>query len=381
MAPRRDYRRYQVILQEEDSDYRMDPEKKPTGYVKIQVKGGKGVLNTFVQNLKYSEEGEWVYKGFLARIDRNPQVINTGTIVIDQKGRGQALWEFDADNVGGKGQGIDAYDVFGVMVHHRYRNSQFICPLVGYIGEEKRGWRDILLERISPRGETEREYASEKKAETAGEKGKEEKKRAPEYEMEAEKFTQKPGEEVTEGEVGTTYGMEEGGKEEGIEEDKEEREEEVKAGDGEEPSEAGREERAEQIPSERETTGKTHEEEAGRGQGQYKDTSGIEDYMENILKYYCKVQPFEYPVDRCRWWCINSYNYLFGIRYNQDNRIVYYIYGIPGPYDPYIEKQMNSCGFYNWRPIKGKEKKQGAYGYWLAFVDAKTGKIVDPEDL
>jgi len=102
----------------------------------------------------------------------------------------------------------------------------------------------------------------------------------------------------------------------------------------------------------------------------------IEGYMEDVLKYYRKVQPFEHPMERCSWWCMNSYNYLFGINYDEAKDIKYYIYGVPGGYNEQAQRQMSMYGFYNWHPVKGKEKRQGVYGYWLAFADAKTGMVV-----
>jgi len=117
MAIKRTYRRRMIMLQESDSDYRIDAGKKLTGYAKIGIRGTKGTLTTYVQNLKYSENGEWIYKGFVARASRDPQLINTGTIIIDKKGKGEGIWKFDAGNVEGVGSDIYEFDIVGVMVY------------------------------------------------------------------------------------------------------------------------------------------------------------------------------------------------------------------------------------------------------------------------
>ena len=81
----------------------------------------------------------------------------------------------------------------------------------------------------------------------------------------------------------------------------------------------------------------------------------------------------------CRWWRINRYNYLFGIMYDDSGAARYYIYGIPGVYNTQAHMQMEAYGFCKWRPQKGEGNRSGDCGYWLAFVDSRTGVLANPD--
>ena len=56
MASNNEYKRYFIILQEDEKGYEMSPGKIPTGYVKIEVKNNKVRLNAFIQNLRIEEQ-------------------------------------------------------------------------------------------------------------------------------------------------------------------------------------------------------------------------------------------------------------------------------------------------------------------------------------
>ena len=85
------------------------------------------------------------------------------------------------------------------------------------------------------------------------------------------------------------------------------------------------------------------------------------------------------PGSNCRWWRINRYNYLFGIMYDDSGAARYYIYGIPGVYNTQAHMQMEAYGFCKWRPQKGEGNRSGDCGYWLAFVDSRTGVLANPD--
>ena len=59
MASNNEYKRYFIILQEDDKGYELSPGKIPTGYVKIEVKNNKVRLNAFIQNIKLEDRVEY----------------------------------------------------------------------------------------------------------------------------------------------------------------------------------------------------------------------------------------------------------------------------------------------------------------------------------
>jgi len=136
-------------------------------------------------------------------------------------------------------------------------------------------------------------------------------------------------------------------------------------------------------------------------------------YVQDMLKYSEEIQPFEKNLDNCRWWkmdythqnkyrgflpffgyVLNIYyynpyvfymnncdnlierygHYIFGICY-EDDRPKYYIYGVPGRYLYKEQPFRGMTGFVYWKPIEDKEPCRGDYGYWLLFIDARTGNV------
>ncbi len=336
MGSGRNFSRRMIMLQESDPGYRADAGKRPAGFARLEIRGGKGVLTLYVQNLKYFEKGEWIYKGFLAQSDNSNHLINTGVLVIDKKGKGENVWRFDPGDVKDTGEGIDSFDVVGVTAQRKNSHKHDIyCPLIGYTGEEPKDWKEKIFH--------ETHYG-------------EESLQNDEAEIPEEVHTDdKPADEQMMGNP-VAEETEEGGTDRKGERAEVETEEEKNETDRLKEMEQGYRQISEQL--------------AGRK---------IENYIEDALKYYCKVQPFEHPIEGCNWWYINNYNYLFGIKYDDNKRIKYYIYGVPGGYREQMERQMDAWGFYNWHPARGKGKRPGVFGYWLAYVDANTGILVKPE--
>ena len=72
MASNNEYKRYFIILQEDDKGYEMSPGKTPTGYVKIEIKNNKVRLNAFIQNIKlpYRYRNIFAVQSFLMNLNR-----------------------------------------------------------------------------------------------------------------------------------------------------------------------------------------------------------------------------------------------------------------------------------------------------------------------
>ncbi len=131
MASNNEYKRYFIILQEDDKGYEMSPGKLPTGYVKIEVKNSKVRLNTFVQNVKHEEGIE--YRLILVASGKK-LAVDAGKILIDSSGRGELSHEFESDNVLKSGLNIADFTVAAV-------SSGVSIPLSGYTGRDKLEWK------------------------------------------------------------------------------------------------------------------------------------------------------------------------------------------------------------------------------------------------
>ena len=120
----------------------------------------------------------------------------------------------------------------------------------------------------------------------------------------------------------------------------------------------------------------------------------------SILRYFPYIEPFKEDLEGYNWWLIdyseeaeegflpyfdylNQTNsielmekykhYLFGL-FNQEEKVRYYVYALPGDYS--LEEHPNEglFGFNTW--YEGVDQ----VGYWLLYIDPMTGRIVDPMD-
>ena len=126
-----EYKRYFIILQEDDKGYEMSPGKIPTGYVKIEVKNSKVRLNAFIQNIKFENRIE--YRLILVASGKK-LAVDIGKIIIDSNGRGELSYELESDNVLKSGLRIEDFNVAAI-------SSGVSVPLSGYTGREKLEWK------------------------------------------------------------------------------------------------------------------------------------------------------------------------------------------------------------------------------------------------
>ena len=131
MASNNEYKRYFIILQEDDKGYELSPGKIPTGYVKIEVKNSKVRLNAFIQNVKIEDRIE--YRLILVSAGKK-QAIDVGKILIDSSGRGELSYELESDNVLKSGLNIGDFTVAAVT-------AGATVPLSGYTGRDKLEWK------------------------------------------------------------------------------------------------------------------------------------------------------------------------------------------------------------------------------------------------
>ncbi|QXM06866.1 hypothetical protein [Crassaminicella indica] len=414
----RKYRRYFIILDKEDDGFENKQGKKPKGYAKIETKNGKGVLSQYIQNMKYFDNGEYIYRGYLIGTKDGKQLhADNGVFVIDENGKGELTWKFDPNNVDGKGNSLSDFNVIAIVAESAEKREKWEAPLVGFIDKKRVDWKHVLKNghKIQEKLEVSKEQIIEKKAVQEIHDSNEEVKEAivekEDLKVEEVEHIEKEVEDI----------HKEALKEESVEaigpmEQKTEGQKEVKV---------KKEEFTEEYPHK---DSNDQHERIDYGEMKYYDCKNphqyyhqyfkmICGYVENILKYYKEIEPFEKNIDDCRWWRIdfsqqtlyrnflpfygyvnNMYcyipykhymgyypqqvykykHYIFGIKSDKNNDPIYYLYGIPGRFIFNDQPYEGMTGFVYWHPIEDKSPEKGDYGYWILHIDAKTGKVAIP---
>jgi hypothetical protein len=127
-----EYKRYFIILQEDDKGYEIAAGKIPTGYAKIEIKNGRGKLTAYAQNVKYGEKVDY---RMLLIAPTKKAAVDMGRLMVDGSGRGELNVEFDADNVMKSGMSITDFMVAAVQ-------TSTATPLSGYTGRDKMQWKN-----------------------------------------------------------------------------------------------------------------------------------------------------------------------------------------------------------------------------------------------
>ncbi|SHI50864.1 hypothetical protein [Lutispora thermophila] len=127
-----EYKRYFIILQEEDKGYAMTAGKIPTGYVKIEIKKNKVKIGGFIQNMKSDDKSKYRLN-LLA--PKEKRILDIGLFRMDNSGRGEFYAEFDSDNV--YNSNIPINEFTGALVV-----AGSGVPLVGYSGRDSIPWRE-----------------------------------------------------------------------------------------------------------------------------------------------------------------------------------------------------------------------------------------------
>ncbi|TCO78642.1 DUF7922 domain-containing protein [Marinisporobacter balticus] len=332
------YRRYFIILDHEDEGFQNIGGKQLKGYTKIETKNGKGVLNHYIQNIKYFDQAEYVYKGYLIGTKEGKQICaDNGALAIDENGKGELNWKFDAENVDGQGNSIRDFNVIAIVakpVGESVIGKDMAAPLVGFIDKERVAWKHVLANQYK---EEKREHKQEEKVqqtiEITAESHKEETEKiqmrnVEKEEKEIEVASLDVKEEIEEIEpVKESINIAEKIAEEVVE--KEEKIEEMKRSD---PQPVNMKEevlekkmKQETLQKKRKHEEKEHFVKGYRSEGQ-KDGYELEygemkfydcknpygyygqyfkmvcGYVENTLKYYKEAKPFEKNIGNCKWW-------------------------------------------------------------------------------
>ncbi|WP_129599022.1 hypothetical protein [Anaerophilus nitritogenes] len=479
---RKKFRRYFIILGHEDKGFENKEGKLPKGYTKIETRNGKGVLSHYIENMKYFEDAKYMYKGYLIGTKDNIYVEN-GTFIIDQYGKGEVTWKFDPENMDGKGHSIEDFNVIAIMAKPREHGKEGSTPLVGFIDKKKVAFKHVMEEKdqkilsnvenleATKSIEKEKEEIKEEKmeqdikqedrytqntekelfveiqekkeAEIEREEIKKEQDQDQEQKQEQESY--KENEKIRKEEIDNKEVVkEEAKKEKNLQEEKkeveqkdlqEEKEMEEKITESEEVYNKENKQRIEEYSYHQRIINGFRRYEENEYAQEYTSMKSYDcknpyeyyhqyfkmvgGYVDNILKYYPSVEPFEKNMKNCAWWKIDcnqqtlyrnfipfygyvnymySYipytpytsvcpssiykyrHYIFGMMKDQKGEVEYYLYGVPGRFILSEQPYEGKTGFVYWHSLEDKKNEKGDYGYWILYIDAKTGNAVVPSN-
>ncbi len=144
------YQRDFIIFSNEDSGF--EEGRKPSGYVKYEVRDRKGRLSVVIQNLRNGKE-RFRYALYLIRTYEGiAKYVRAGEIK-HAGGAAELEMTFEQGFIGGTGYDIDDFDTFAVLAESVIEKGAGIaCPLAAY-RNRRTDWRGSLLKAMQPKFE------------------------------------------------------------------------------------------------------------------------------------------------------------------------------------------------------------------------------------
>ena len=141
------FRRNFLIFVNEDSGF--EEGGRPSGHVMMEVRDGKGKLETVIHNLR-NGKGRYRYALYLVRqSDGGTDYVRMGEIT-HTAGRAELRCRFEPRGAGDTPRPVDQYDVAAVVVEYGDGDGpqgSIICPLAAYRNKTA-GWRNGLREAL-----------------------------------------------------------------------------------------------------------------------------------------------------------------------------------------------------------------------------------------
>ncbi|SHH46013.1 hypothetical protein SAMN02745135_00860 [Caloranaerobacter azorensis DSM 13643] len=411
MYEKQSYMRKFVMLEPNSVGY-LNNKNNLKGYAKIEVRGGRGKIQLNIEKTKNINEDNIYIGNLLAIIDERPIKVEMGDIVLNENGKGNLLWKFNPESVGGTGIPFDKFNTVFIQLYEN-NSEKIIIPLVGYI-RNKDNSIDILIKDVELKESIKHESENIDETENI---------------EDVDNETNELNNMVEESSEDNSIKQDEGY----VEKDQvpiqnetefEQNENEYLEIENEEDIFV-KDEEIENI-NERKTEGIRYETNNDDKYGHsinlnydYAESSRnysrhIANYSLNILKFFEKVNPLREELKGYTWWeieydkkniyrgflpfynyIINTYypyqinfkattchnlirkygHYIFGIA-EENGEIKYYVYGIPGRFTKDEQPYRGMTGFTTWIPKRGRNRDR--IGYWLLHIDAINGRIVSP---
>lgn len=379
------YNRAFVMMEDQGSQFAARESAPIKGYLKVETGNNKGALRCVVQNLRFFEKGDYIYKLILfgKKAERTIHTV-IGNLQVNRQGNGETYFRFLPLDVDGKGNSYHQFTTAIIAAASTKDDREPLHPVLkGVTFSEEEPFQSELFQVGE---ESESGHSSE----------------IDNIISQIDKLVEDM-EEVLQSEEETS------------EED---------ARDGEAPSFTFQEEIKKDLPpnektaapspavsSPTETAGSafSKKEEATVTKKNY--NGYYNEYILNACAHTCRVAefyedvtPFERDKTGARWkkivnitnlplvspgahyFATQYRHYIFGAKPDENGVATRFYFGIPGRFLDEEQPDGGRSGFTYWQPIrgadpvfenyrKGERSNRSAYGYWIVAVDGKTGNI------
>ena len=365
------YNRTFVMMDEQSSQFAAKASAPIKGYLKVETGNNKGALRCVVQNLKYFEKGDYIYKLILFG-KKGEKTIHTiiGNLVVNRQGNGESYFRFLPLDVDGKGNSYHNFTTAIIAAASTRDNREPLHPVLK--GDTFTEDEPFQTEFKQVDEELEKGQSSE----------------FDEIISKIDKIVEDMEEALEETDKPAAA------REEDVPADV--REEDLSAAGAMEKEQAAAAPPKEE--KERIVTKKTY-------------NNFYNEYILNacahtcrIAEFYEDVAPFEKDRTGAKWkkivnitnlplvspgahyFATQYRHYIFGAKPDENGYATRFFFGIPGRFLDEEQPDGGRSGFTYWQPIRGAEHVYGstrkgergnrnAYGYWIVAVDGKTGNI------
>ena len=150
------YDRFFIMLEEQNEGFAMRQSANVKGHIKIETGSNKGAMRIGVQNLKYQDKNEYIYKLiFFGNAKEKTIYAIIGTVNVNKMGNGETYFRFDPNNIDKNGHTLSEFThaiVAAVSVKdekeplHPVLKGTFEMPFSEYGKEEKVAAAEITEE-------------------------------------------------------------------------------------------------------------------------------------------------------------------------------------------------------------------------------------------
>lgn len=355
------YNRAFVMMEEQGGQFAARESAPIKGYLKVETGNNKGALRCVVQNLRYFDRGDYIYKLILFG-KKGERTIHTviGNLLVNRQGSGETYFRFLPGDVDGKGNAYHQFSTAIIAAASTKDDREPLHPVLkGVTFSEVEPFQSELFQVDE---EIENGQSSE----------------LDEIINRIDEIVEEMEDSLQSEEVSETFMSEE-------------EDEPVAAAPGEEAEAAF-------APQEELVTKKTY-------------NSFYNEYILNACAHTCRVAefyedvaPFERDKTGARWkkivnitnlplvspgahyFATQYRHYIFGAKPDEKGVATKFYFGIPGRFLDEEQPDGGKSGFTYWQPIRGVESvfedyqqseraNRNAYGYWIVAVDGNTGTI------
>lgn len=353
------YNRAFVMMEEQSksSQFAARESTPVKGYLKVETGNNKGALRCVVQNLRYFEKGDYIYKLILFG-KKGERTIHTiiGNLTINRQGNGETYFRFLPLDMDGKGNSYHSFTTAIIAAASTKNDKEPLHPVL----------KGVTLSEVEP-------FQSELfQIDEETESG-----QSPEIDDIMDRIDRIVGD------------LEEALHDEGI---------------TEEPS-------GEEAPFLQGEAAAVPKEKAEEGVQKKTYNNFYNEYIMNtcahtcrIAEFYEDVNPFDRDRTGARWkkivniaslplvspgahyFATQYRHYIFGAKPDENGIATKFFFGIPGRFLDEEQPDGGRSGFTYWQPIrgadpvfegyrKGERGNRNVYGYWIVAINGKTGDI------